>query len=82
MALVRTDLDRITALVDKTKRVLTLEEARTVASYMRALADIAESRRKAGKEKYGGKSMEELVAAVSKIPELREAIASLGVVDA
>jgi hypothetical protein len=72
MAAVRDDAKRLVELVRRTNRVLTTDEARTLTGYMRALNDAARDRRIAAREKFGDKTMEELLEEAKKIPELRE----------
>ncbi len=66
------DITRISALVDKTERVMTEEEAATMTGYLRCLGAILRDRSK--KSPGAGKSWEELIELAKQIPELREAL--------
>lgn len=68
----------MSALTERTRRVLTVDEASTVAGYVRALGGIARARHSRGGGDLGRKSMDELIAEAMQVPELRAAIESMG----
>jgi hypothetical protein len=74
LSIIRRDLGRIEANAEKTKRQLGLEEAQTVAGYVRALGGIARARSGRGAGGLGKLSMNDLISEVAKIPEVRAAL--------
>jgi hypothetical protein len=76
LGIIRRDLAVLGALLEEHPRVLTIEEASSVAGYVRALGAVSRSRAKGGND-LGKRSMAELVAEALKVPEFREALAGL-----
>jgi hypothetical protein len=69
----RRDLERISAHAERTKAQLGIEDAQTVAGYVRALGHIARSRNRPSGN-LARATMDELLAEVAKIPEVRAAL--------
>lgn len=67
--MVERDTDRIIALVATTSRTLTLEEARTVSTYLKTVSDVRKSRKVAKEQEL---DLDQLMEEVSKVPGLRE----------
>jgi hypothetical protein len=76
LALSRVHLDivRTAALVDKTDRTMTNDEAASLTGYLRCLGGIVRDRNKPGRGRHADKSWDELLEIARGIPELAEAI--------
>jgi len=74
LAIVRADLARIQHGARSSARPLDLEQAQTVAGYVRALGGIARARNGRGKGELGKLSMDELLAEVRNLPEVMAAL--------
>ena len=77
LGLIRRDMEQLSTLLAEHPRTLTMEEASSVAGYVRALGAVSRSRAKAPGGDMGKRSMSELVAEAMKVPEFREALAGL-----
>lgn len=78
LARIHTDIQRLSALLDVNNRVMTSFEAMTMTGYLRCLAAISRASTGAGKKLTAGKSWDELIEMATGIPELRDALGTLG----
>lgn len=74
LGIIRADLARIGARSSENNAQLGFADAATVAGYVRALGGIARARNSRGGRDLNKASMEELLAEVAKIPEVRAAL--------